>query len=83
MISYTDPTEEMNKRWLKTMTRYVPRIDLIDLSNETDPFNSVKRQFAPEYSQHAYTAMLQQEFSVGDYMSNPRCSLDISIFARQ
>ena len=27
--------------------------------------------------------MLQQEFAVGDYLSNPRCSLDISVFARQ
>ena len=27
--------------------------------------------------------MLQQEFSVGDYMSNPRCSLNITEFARQ
>ena len=27
--------------------------------------------------------MLQQEFAVGDYISNPRCSLDISAFARQ
>jgi len=73
----------MNRRWLKAITRYVPTVDLIDLSNETFPFNAVKRQFAPEYSQQAYTSMLQQEFSVGDYITNPICSLDVTVFARQ
>ena len=42
-ISYPEPTEEMNRRWLRTITKYVPTVDLVDLSNETFPFNAVKR----------------------------------------
>ena len=72
----------MNSRWLKLITKYVPTIDLIDLSAETFPFNSIKRQFAPEYSQHAYAAMLKQEYAIGDYLTNPSCSLDVTPFAR-
>ena len=72
----------MNRRWLQSISRYVPAVDLIDLSSETSPFSAVKRQFAPEYSQHAYASMLLKEISVGDYLSNANCSLDISVFAR-
>ena len=38
-LPFIDPTEEMNKRWLKLMQKKIPTIDLIDLSTEVDPFN--------------------------------------------
>jgi hypothetical protein len=46
----------------------LPAIDLIDLSNEKDPYGGVKVQFAPEFSQSAYRQMLRQEFAIGDYI---------------
>ena len=82
-LSYIDPTEEMNKRWLKEIQRKIPTIDLVDISAEVFPFNSHKRQFAPEYSYPAYITMLRQEYAIGDYLSNPSCTLQISSFARQ
>ena len=73
----------MNKRWLKIIQRRIPTIDLVDISAEVFPYNSHKRQFAPEYSYPAYITMLRQEYGIGDYLSNPSCTLKISSFARQ
>ena len=72
----------MIKRWLKKITQYTPSVDLRDLSYETYPFKSVKRQFAPEYTQFAYISMLKQEFATGDYISLPQTTLDINPFMR-
>ena len=80
--AHPDPTAEMNKRWLKIIKRKVPAVDLVDISAEIFPYNSDKRQFAPEYSNSVYTTMLEQEYAIGDYLSNPNCSLNISTFAR-
>ena len=74
-LPYVDPTEEMNKRWLKHIQKKVPTIDLVDISAEVYPFNSIKRQFAPEYSYAAYLSMLRQEYEIGNYLKNPSCSL--------
>ena len=82
-IGYMDPTEEMNKRWLKLIQSKVPTVDLVDISAEVFPYKSHKRQFAPEYSYSSYLTMLEQEYAIGDYLSNPNCSLNISVFARQ
>ena len=73
----------MNKRWIKIIQRKIPTIDLIDISTELFPVNSYKRQFAPECSYSAYLTMLRQEYAIGDYLSDPNCSLQISSFARQ
>ena len=72
----------MNQRWLNRITKFMPTVDLIDLSAETFPFNSIKRQFSPANSQLAYETMLHQEYAIGDYLTNPKCSLDITPFAR-
>ena len=72
----------MNKRWLKLIKRRIPTVDLMDIASEVFPYRSFKRQFAPEYSYHAYVTMLRQEYAIGDYLSNSNCSLHISSFAR-
>ena len=82
-LSYLDPTEEMNKRWLKLLQKKVPTIDLVDISAEALPFNSHKRQFAPEYSQSTYLSMLRQEYAIGDYLQNPKCTLKVTNYERQ
>ena len=58
-LSYVDPTEEMNKRWLKVIQKRIPTVDLVDISAEVFPFNPYKRQFAPEYSHSAFITMLR------------------------
>ena len=82
-LIYQDPTEEMNMRWLKLIQLQAPTIDLVDMSLEVYPFNSYKRQFAPEYSFSAYLTMLRQEYAIGNYLQNPNCSLKISDYTRQ
>ena len=41
--SFTNPREEMNKRWIASLAKGLPTIDLLDLSNEALPFRPVKR----------------------------------------
>lgn len=40
--------------------------------------NAHKRQFAPEYSNTTYLAMINKEYAIGNYLSAPNCSLDMS-----
>ena len=58
----------MTQRWRKIVESTLPAIDLIDLSDEKDPYGGMKVQFAPEYSQNSYQEMLRQEFAIGDYI---------------
>lgn len=58
----------MYKRWKQIVEKTLPAIDLIDLSNEKDPYGGYKVQFAPEFSQSSYRQMLRQEFAIGDYI---------------
>ena len=81
--TYVDPTEEMNKRWLKAIQRKVPTIDLVDISSEVFPFRASKRQFAPEYSHSSYIHMLKTEYAIGDYIANPNISLKVKAYGRQ
>lgn len=74
-LSYVEPTEEMNKRWLKMLQKKIPNIDLVDISAELYPYNSHKRQFSPEYAHNSYLTMLRQEFAIGDYLKHKNCSL--------
>ena len=60
----------MLQRWGKTIKSQIPMVDLADLAQEVDPENQVKRQFAAEYSQSSYNAMLKQEVAIGDYALN-------------
>lgn len=53
------PSEIMTRKWKKLVETTLPAIDLIDLSNEKDPYCPMKVQFAPEYSQQCYTEMLK------------------------
>ena len=82
-LSYLDPTDEMNKRWLKLLQKKTPTIDLVDISAEVEPFNSHKRQFAPEYSHSAYRSMLKTEYSIGDYLQSQACTLQMTNYTRQ
>jgi len=47
-----------------------------------DSTKAVKRQFAPEFSQDAYKAMLKQEFHIGDYTAHPNAPQELSEEAR-
>ena len=51
----------MTKRWKELVEKTLPAIDLIDLSEEKDPYGGYKVQFAPEYSHNAYREMVRQE----------------------
>ena len=55
---------------------------MIDISTEINPIKSQKRQFAPEYSYKSYIAMLEKEYSIGDYLSTHSDVLKITSFAR-
>lgn len=50
VMTYENPTDEMNRRWKLIIEKVIPAIDIIDLSTEHDYFYPKKRQFAPEYS---------------------------------
>lgn len=63
------PSEIMHRRWKELVERTLPAIDLIDLSNEKDPYGGFKVQFAPEFSQSSYNQMIRQEFAIGDYIN--------------
>lgn len=80
---HESPTDMMVKRWKQAIEKELPAIDLIDLSAEHDPYYSQKRQFAPEYSQMAYLAMLEKEFAIGDYLEWTEGELNVSSQARR
>ena len=65
--SHKEPSEEMVNRWIALIKKRVPTIDLVDISTQTKPFNTLMRQFAPEYSHSCYVTMLRQEEAIGDY----------------
>ena len=60
----------MIRRWVKIIQKNLPTTDLIDISDEVKPERPKSRQFAAQYSQSAYSAMLEQDVEVGDYISN-------------
>ena len=70
-------------RWLKLVQKSIPTVDLVDISDEVNPFYSQKRQFSPEYSFKAYCSMLQSECAIGNYLERPSCSLQMTNHARQ
>ena len=59
----------MYARWLKIVRKTVPSADLADILEETSQNDVSKRQFAPLYSQNAYTTILDQERQYSDYTS--------------
>lgn len=73
----------MTRRWKQLVEKTLPAIDLIDLSNEKDPYGGVKVQFAPEYSQNSYKEMLKQEFAIGDYIGFNKSDAGVSELARK
>lgn len=60
----------------------LPAIDLIDISAEGNPYNAHKRQFAPEFSQHSYSAMLAEEYAIGDYINLKNSTIKVTEEAR-
>ena len=77
------PSETMMRRWKAIVEKTLPAIDLIDLSNEKDPYGGVKVQFAPEYSQTAYNAMIRSEVAIGDYIGFNSGEHGVSELARK
>lgn len=75
---HESPTDVMVMRWKQGIEKGLPAIDLIDLAAEHDPYYAQKRQFAPEYSQMAYLAMLEREFAIGDYLEFTEGELSVS-----
>lgn len=67
-IQFENPSDEMVRRWKSIIERSLPAIDLIDLAAEHNYFYSSKRQFAPEYSQSGYLAVMKNELAIGDYI---------------
>ena len=52
----------MNNRYREVLHSSIPAIDISDIGTT--------RQFEPEYSQHVYASMLNQEYAIGDYLNN-------------
>ena len=73
----------MTKRWKELVEKTLPAIDLIDLSEEKDPYGGYKVQFAPEYSHNAYREMVRQEFAIGDYIEFNKSENRVSELARK
>ena len=61
----------------------MPAIDLIDLAAEHNYFYSSKRQFAPEYSQSGYLAVMRNELAIGDYIDFEQGQMRVSDQARR
>ena len=62
--------ELMQFRWLKQLQQsFIPDIDLEDINAVLDDPRE-GRQFAPEYSQHAYKQMLAKDYILGDYIKD-------------
>lgn len=59
----------MVRRWNQITRVCIPPIDLVDLQAEQRS-SSLKRQFAPEFSQSSYLTMMGTEFAIGDYITN-------------
>ena len=74
----------MVNRWLTFTNKGVPKVDLDDIKREVCQDEPTKRQFAPEYSQTVYAAMLEQEIAIGDYTTSPdsQSESEISCFER-
>ena len=53
-LEFANPMEEMTRRWQANIEKVIPAIDLVDIAAEGNPFESRKRQFAPEFSQSSY-----------------------------
>ena len=73
----------MHRRWKAIVEGSLPAIDLIDLSNEKDPYGGFKVQFAPEFSQSAYNEMVKQEFAIGDYINFNSAQVGVKELARK
>lgn len=61
------PCEIMNVRWLASLQKDIPSVDFEDLNTadeQQDP-----RQFAPEFSQKAYSAMISRDIVIGNYIN--------------
>ena len=56
----------MYKRWKKEIKDTLPELDVADSMDDLDFMK--RRQFAPEYSQNCYVAMLKQEQAIGSYI---------------
>ena len=82
-IQFENPSDEMIRRWRQIIERSLPAIDLIDLAAEHNYFYSSKRQFAPEYSQSGYLAVMRNELAIGDYIDFEQGQMRVSDQARR
>lgn len=55
----------MNMRWMKSMQEMLPTCDFQDLAYLKHKLRP--KQFAAEFSQQAYEAMLAQDYAIGHY----------------
>ena len=51
----------MVKRWIKSLAKTTPEVDMIDVSQVVMSDCASLRQFAAQYSQAAYESMLEQQ----------------------
>lgn len=72
----------MTRRWQQQIEQMLPAIDLYDISQEGNPYQAHKRQFAPEYSQSSYQTMLQDEYAIGDYINLKNSTIKVTEEAR-
>lgn len=63
------PEEVMRYRWLQLLEQTIPDVDMHDVNVVLENPRAA-RQFAAEYSQSSYTAMLAQDYAIGDYIAS-------------
>ena len=62
----------MVKRWIKSIAKTIPEVDMMDVSQVVMSECASLRQFAPQYSQAAYESMLEQNDNFRNYVASGR-----------
>ena len=62
----------MVKRWIKSIAKTTPEVDMMDITQVIMSPKASSRQFAPQYSQTAYESMLEQDDNFQNYVASGR-----------
>lgn len=73
------PSGVMTQRWLLSLRKSLPLVDLEDVLSMRDPLLKLNRQIAPEHSQTIYIEKLSSEKVIGDYISTPANATTIQV----
>ena len=57
--TFGNSTDVMVKRWIKSIAKTTPEVDMMDITQVIMSPKASSRQFAPQYSQAAYESMIE------------------------